>query len=184
MKKKVSFIIFLLSFIFIVGYISSSGLLSMKKNMHSQTISENKSDSFIAGGPVVSLLFNEGSSQSTLIRNQGQGNQSAAKSPLVSDTLFSRGGNANFTDRIMSRSGAIDENVTLDSNVIDLLTKIMMSSIYNSNITADKESSTKQFTPTAKIEPQILSGNWTFRVDQGLLKEQELGLISFCLRIY
>jgi hypothetical protein len=59
-----------------------------------------------------------------------------------------------------------------------------MSSIYNSNITADKESLTKQFTPTAKIEPQILSGNWTFRVDQGLLKEQELRLISFCLTIY
>ena len=51
-----------------------------------------------------------------------------------------------------------------------------MLSLYNSNITADKESSTKQFTPTAKIEPQqILSGNWTFRVDQGFLKEQELG---------
>ena len=46
-----------------------------------------------------------------------------------------------------------------------------MSSIYNSNITADKESSTRQFTPIAKIEPQILSGNWTFRVDQGLLKD-------------
>jgi plastocyanin len=171
MKKKVPFIIFLLSFIFIVGYITSSGLLSMKKNMHSQTVSENKSDSFIAGGRVVSLLFNEGSSESILIRNQEQGNESEAKSPLVSDTLFSRGGNSNFTDRIMSRSGAIDENVTLDSNVIDLLTKIMMSSIYNSNITADKESSTKHFTPTAKIEPQILSGNWTFRVVQGLLKD-------------
>ncbi len=58
-----------------------------------------------------------------------------------------------------------------------------MSSIYNSNITADKESSTKQFTPTAKIEPQILSGNWTFRVDQGLLKDQELGPMIFCLTI-
>jgi hypothetical protein len=59
-----------------------------------------------------------------------------------------------------------------------------MSSIYNSNITADKESSTRQFTPIAKIEPQILSGNWTFRVDQGLLKEQELRSISLCLTIY
>jgi hypothetical protein len=49
-----------------------------------------------------------------------------------------------------------------------------MISLYNSNITADKESPTKQFTPTAKIEQQILSGNWTFRVDQGLLKEQKL----------
>jgi hypothetical protein len=59
-----------------------------------------------------------------------------------------------------------------------------MSSIYNSNITTDKEPSTKQFTPTTKIEPQILSGNWTFRVDQGLLKEQELRSISLCLTIY
>ena len=150
--------------------------------MHSQTISEGKSDSFIAGGPILSLLFNEGSSQLTLIRNHGQENESAAKSPLVSDTMFSRGNNTNFTDRIMSRSGEIDENVTLDSNVIDLLTKIMKSSLYNSNITADKESSTKQFTPTAKIEPQqILSGNWTFRVDQGFLKDFKAQFTMFSI---
>lgn len=171
MKNKFSLIIFLLSFIFIVGYITSSGLLSMKKNMHSSTIPENKSDSFIARGTIVSLLFNESSSQSTLITNQGEGYESAAKSPLVSDTLFSKGRNTNFTDNIMSPSDAIDENVTLHSNVIDLLTKIITSSIYNSNRTADKESSTKQFALTAKIEPQILSGNWTFRVDQEHLKD-------------
>src|SRR5215208_5287164 len=111
----------------------------LKKNMHSSTIPENKSDSFIARGTIVSLLFNESSSQSTLITNQGQGYESAAKSPLVSDTLFSKGRNTDFTDNIMSPSDAIDENVTLDSNVIYLLTKIITSSIYNSNRTADKE---------------------------------------------
>ena len=57
-----------------------------------------------------------------------------------------------------------------------------MSSLYNSNITADKESSTKQFTPTAKIEPQqILSGNWTFRVDQGLLKDFKAQFTMFSI---
>jgi plastocyanin len=170
MKKKVFFIIFILSFIFIVGYIASSGLFSMKKNMHSPNISENKSGSFIAGGPIVSLLFNEGSAQSTLIRNQSQGYEPAAKRPLVSDTLLARGSNTNFTDNFIEPSGSIDENGTLDSNVIDLLTKIILSSIYNTNGTAEHKSSTKQFALTAKIEPQILSGNWTFRVDQGHVK--------------
>ena len=170
MKKKVSFIIFLLSFIFIVGYITSSGLLSMKKNIHSSNISENKLGSFIASGPIVSLLFNEGSPQSTLIRNQSQGYEPAAKRPSVSDTMLSRGSNTNFTDSFMTPSGSIYENRTLDSDVIDLLTKIVLGSIYNSNGTAEHKSSTKQFAQTAKIEPQILSGNWTFRVDQGLVK--------------
>lgn len=164
MIKKVSFIIFLLSFLFIVGYITSSGLLSIKKNMHSPPISENRSDTFIAGGHIVSLLFNEDSSQRPLDTNQSQGYKAAAKSRLVPDTLFARGSNTNFTDRIMSPSDATDDNVTLDSNVIDLLTKIIMSSIYNSNKTSDKESSIKQFALTAKTEPQILSGNWTFTV--------------------
>ena len=170
MKKKVFFIIFLLSFIFIVGYITSSGLLSMKKNIHSPNISENKSGSFIAGGPIVSLLFNEGALESIHIRNQSQIYEPAAKRPSVSDTLLSRDSNTNFTDSFVSPSGSIDENGTLDSNIIDLLTKIMLSSTYNTNRTTEHKSSTKQFALTEKIEPQILSGNWTFRVDQGLIK--------------
>ena len=171
MKKKVPFLIFLLSFIFIVGYITSSGLLSMKKSIHSPNISENKSGSFIATGPIVSLLYNEGSSQSTIIRNQGQGYESAAKNPSVADTLFARGSNTNFTDRMMAPSYSIDENGTLPTDVIDLLTKIIVSSTYNTNRTTEQESSIKQFALTEKIEPQILSGNWTFRVDQGLIKD-------------
>ena len=52
-----------------------------------------------------------------------------------------------------------------------------MSSIYHSNKTSDSESPTKQFALTAKTEPQILSGNWTFRVVKGL-KEQVSGSIN------
>jgi plastocyanin len=170
MKKKFFFIIFLLSFIFIVGYITSSGLLSTKKNIHSPNISENKSGSFIAGGPIVSLLFNEGALESILIRNQSQIYEPAAKRQSVSDTLLSRDSRTNFTDSFVTSSGSIDENRTLDSNVIDSLTKIILSSIYNTNRTAEHKSSTKQFALTEKIEPQILSGNWTFRVDRGLIK--------------
>ena len=181
MIKKVSFIIFLFSFIFIVGYITSSGLLSVKKNMHSPTISENRSDSFIASGHIVSLLFNEDSSQWPLRTNKSQGYTPAAKSPPVPDTLFARGSNTNFTDRIISHSDATDENLTLDSNVIDLLTKIIMSSIYHSNKTSDSESPTKQFALTAKTEPQILSGNWTFRVVKGLIKDFKAKFTMFSI---
>jgi hypothetical protein len=179
MKKKVSIIIFLLSILFIIGYITSSGLPSMKKNMHSTNVPENKSSSFIIGGAIVSLLFNEGTTGSTFITNHDQGDEHAAKRSSVSDMLFTTDGNTSLTDRIMVPSGAIDENRTLDSNIIDLLTKIILSSIYNNtNRTAEQESSTKQFVLSAKIEPQILSGNWTFRVDQGITKDFKAKFIT------
>ena len=60
MKKKVSIMIFIISILIIVGYIYSSELLSMKKkNVHSTIVPENKAISFIARGPIVSLLYNE-----------------------------------------------------------------------------------------------------------------------------
>jgi plastocyanin len=68
-------------------------------------------------------------------------------------------------------AGAIYDNRTLDSNNIDLLTKIIISSTYNTNRTAEYESSTEQFVPTPKMEPQVLSGNWMFKVDQGIIKD-------------
>ena len=53
--------------------------------------------------------------------------------------MLSRGSNTNFTDSFMTPSGSIYENRTLDSDVIDLLTKIVLGSIYNSNGTAEHE---------------------------------------------
>jgi plastocyanin len=171
MKKKVSIMIFILSILIIIGYISSSELLSMKKNVHSTIIPENKAGSFIARGPIVSLLYNEGASKSTFDGNHYEGNKPPAKSPLVSGRLFATNSDSNLTDSIMAPSGAIYDNRTLDSNNIDLLTKIIISSTYNTNKTAEHESSTEQFVLAAKMEPQILSGNWMFKVDQGIIKE-------------
>ena len=57
-------------------------------------------------------------------------------------------------------------------NYCILFGNLIMSSIYHSNKTSDSESPTKQFALTAKTEPQILSGNWTFRVVKGFIKEQ------------
>ncbi|HEX7208793.1 MAG TPA: hypothetical protein VF233_11470 [Nitrososphaeraceae archaeon] len=61
----------------------------------------------------------------------------------------------------MEPIGVIDKDGTLDSNVIGLLTKIIVGSIYNNtNRTAEQESSsTRQIVPATKIEPQIVSGN-------------------------
>jgi plastocyanin len=171
MKKKVSIMIFIVSILIIIGYISSSELLSMKKNVHSTIISENKAGSFIAKGPIVSLLYNEGASKSTFDGNHYEGNKTPAKSPLVSGRLFATNSDSNLTDSIMAPSGAIYDNRTLDGNNIDLLTKIIISSTYNTNRTADDELSKKQFVLTAKTEPQILSGNWMFKVDQGIIKD-------------
>ena len=171
MKKKVSIMIFIVSILIIIGYISSSELLSMKKNVHSTIISENKAGSFIAKGPIVSLLYNEGASKSTFDGNHYEGNKTPAKSPLVSGRLFATNSDSNLTDSIMAPSGAIYDNRTLDGNNIDLLTKIIISSTYNTNRTAADELSKKQFVLTAKTEPQILSGNWMFKVDQGIIKD-------------
>jgi plastocyanin len=172
MKKKVSIIIFIISILIIVGYISSSELLSMKKkNVHSTVVPENKAISFIARGPIVSLLYNEGASTSTFDGNHYEGNKPSAKSPLASGGLFATNSDSNLTDSIMAPSDAIYDNRTLDSNNIDLLTKIIISSTYNTNRTEEHESSTKQFVLTAKMEPQILSGNWIFKVDQGIIKD-------------
>ena len=172
MKKKVSIIIFIITILIIVGYISSSELLSMKKkNVHSTIVPENKAISFIARGPIVSLLYNEGASTSTFDGNHYEGNKPSAKSPLASGGLFATNSDSNLTDSIMAPSDAIYDNRTLDSNNIDLLTKIIISSTYNTNRTEEHESSTKQFVLTAKMEPQILSGNWMFKVDQGIIKD-------------
>jgi plastocyanin len=172
MKKKVSIIIFIISILIIVGYISSSELLSMKKkNVHSIIVPENNAISFIASGPIVSLLYNEGASTSTFDGNHYEGNKPSAKSPLASGGLFATNSDSNLTDSIMAPSDAIYDNRTLDSNNIDLLTKIIISSTYNTNRTEEHESSTKQFVLTAKMEPQILSGNWMFKVDQGIIKD-------------
>jgi plastocyanin len=172
MKKKVSIMIFIVSILIIVGYISSSELLSMKKkNVHSTVVPENKAISFIAKGPIVSLLYNEGASTSTFDGNHYEGNKPSSKSPLASGGLFATNSDSNLTDSIMAPSDAIYDNRTLDSNNIDLLTKIIISSTYNTNRTEEHESSTKQFVLTAKMEPQILSGNWIFKVDQGIIKD-------------
>ena len=171
MIKKVSIMIFIVIILIIVGYISSSELLWIKKNVHSIIIPENKPGSFIARGPIVSLLYNEGVSKSTFDGNHYEGNKTPAKSPLMSGRLFATNSDSNLTDSIMAPSGAIYDNRTLDSNNIDLLTKIILSSIYITNETAEDESSTKQFVLTAKREPQVLSGNWMFKVDQGIIKD-------------
>jgi plastocyanin len=172
MKKKASIVIFIISILIIVGYISSSELLSMKKkNVHSTIVPENKAISFIARGPIVSLLYNEGTSTSTFDGNHYEGIKPSAKSPLASGGLFATNSDSNLTDSIMAPSDAIYDNRTLDSNNIDLLTKIIISSTYNTNRTEEHESSTKQFVLTAKKEPQILSGNWMFKVDQGIIKD-------------
>src|SRR5919112_4121020 len=172
MKKKVLIMIFIVSILIIVGYISLSELLLIKKNVHSTIIPENKAGSFIARGPIVSLLYNEGISKSTFDGNQYEGNKPPpAKSPLASGRLFATNSDSNLTDSIMAPSDAIYDNRTLDSNNIDLLTKIIISSTYNTNRTEEHESSTKQFVLTAKMEPQILSGNWMFKVDQGIIKD-------------
>ena len=160
MKKKVSIMIFIVSILIIVGYISSSELLSMKKkNVHSTVVPENKAISFIAKGPIVSLLYNEGASASTFDGNHYEGNKPSSKSPLASGRLFATNSDSNLTDSIMAPSDAIYDNRTLDSNNIDLLTKIIISSTYNTNRTEEHESSTKQFVLTAKMEPKIQSGN-------------------------
>ncbi|HEX6029337.1 MAG TPA: hypothetical protein VFY64_09885 [Nitrososphaeraceae archaeon] len=172
MKKKASIVIFIISILIIVGYISSSELLSMKKkNVHSTIVPENKAISFIARGPIVSLLYSEGASTSTFDGNHYKGIKPSAKSPLASGGLFATNGDSNLTDSIMAPSDATYDNRTLDSNNIDLLTKIIISSTYNTNRTEEHESSTKQFVLTAKKEPQILSGNWMFEVDQGIIKD-------------
>ena len=172
MKKKVLIMIFIVSILIIVGYISLSELLLIKKNVHSTIIPENKAGSFIARGPIVSLLYNEGISKSTFDGNQYEGNKPPpAKSPLASGRLFATNSDSNLTDSIMAPSDAIYDNRTLDSNNIDLLTKIIISSIYNTNRTAEHELSTKQFVLTSKTEPQVLSGNWMFKVDQGIIKD-------------
>ena len=172
MKKKVLIMIFIVSILIIVGYISLSELLLIKKNVHSTIIPENKDGSFIARGPIVSLLYNEGISKSTFDGNQYEGNKPpTAKSPLASGRLFATNSESNLTDSIMAPSDAIYDNRTLDSNNIDLLTKIIISSIYNTNRTAEHELSTKQFVLTSKTEPQVLSGNWMFKVDQGIIKD-------------
>ena len=172
MKKKVSIMIFIVSILIIVGYISSSELLSMKKkNVHSTVVPENKAISFIAKGPIVSLLYNEGASTSTFDGNHYEGNKPSSKSPLASGELFATNSDSNLTDSIMAPSDAIYDNRTLDSNNIDLLTKIIISSTYNINRTEEHESSTKQFVLTAKMEPQMLSENWIFKVDQGIIKD-------------
>ncbi|HZB98488.1 MAG TPA: hypothetical protein VE226_00645, partial [Nitrososphaeraceae archaeon] len=172
MKKKVLIMIFIVSILIIVGYISLSELLLIKKNVHSTIIPENKAGSFIARGPIVSLLYNEGISKSTFDGNQYEGNKPPpAKSPLASGRLFATNSDSNLTDSIMAPSDAIYDNRTLDSNNIDLLTKIIISSIYNTNRTAEHEPSTKQFVLTPKTEPQVLSGNWMFKVDQGIIKD-------------
>jgi hypothetical protein len=54
---------------------------------------------------------------------------------------------------------------------ISYLITVVLSSIYNTNMTAEEESSTKQSVLNAKTEPQILSGNWTFKMDQGIIKD-------------
>ena len=172
MIKKVSIMIFIVIILIIFGYISSSELLWIKKNVQSIIIPENKPGSFIASGPIVSLLYNEGVSKSTFDGNHYEGKKPPAKSPLMSGRLFATtNSDSNLTDSIMAPSGAIYDNRTLDSNNIDLLTKIIISSIYNTNGTAEDESSTKQFVLTAKREPQVLSGNWMFKVDQGIIKD-------------
>ncbi|HEX5891248.1 MAG TPA: hypothetical protein VFY41_00160 [Nitrososphaeraceae archaeon] len=142
-----------------------------KKNVHSTIVPENKAISFIAKGPIVSLLYNEGASTSTFDGNHYEGIKPSAKSPLASGGLFATNSDSNLTDSIMAPSDAIYDNRTLDSNNIDLLTKIIISSTYNTNRTEEHESSTKQFVLTAKKEPQILSGNWMFKVDQGIIKD-------------
>ena len=137
MKKKVLIMIFIVSILIIVGYISLSELLLIKKNVHSTIIPENKAGSFIARGPIVSLLYNEGISKSTFDGNQYEANKPpTAKSPLASGRLFATNSDSNLTDSIMAPSDAIYDNRTLDSNNIDLLTKIIISSIYNTNRTA------------------------------------------------
>ncbi|HKG87783.1 MAG TPA: hypothetical protein VKA95_05610 [Nitrososphaeraceae archaeon] len=172
MKKKISIMIFIVSILIIIGYISLSELLSMKKNVHSTIIPENKVGSFIARGPIVSLLYNEGAAKSTFDGNHYEGNKPPATSPLVSGKLFATDSDSNLTHSIMGApAGAIYDNRTLDSNNIDLLTKIIINSTYNTNRTAEYESSTEQFVPTPKMEPQILSGNWMFKVDQGIIKD-------------
>jgi plastocyanin len=172
MKKKISIMIFIVSILIIIGYISLSELLSMKKNVHSTIIPENKVGSFIARGPIVSLLYNDGAAKSTFDGNHYEGNKPPATSPLVSGKLFATDSDSNLTHSIMGApAGAIYDNRTLDSNNIDLLTKIIISSTYNTNRTAEYESSTEQFVPTPKMEPQILSGNWMFKVDQGIIKD-------------
>jgi plastocyanin len=172
MKKKASIVIFIITILIIIGYISSSELLSMKKkNVHSIVVPENKAISFIARGPIVSLLYNEGATISTFDGNHYEGIKPSAKSSLASGGLFATNSDSNLTDSIMAPSDAIYDNRTLDSNNIDLLTKIIISSTYNTNRTEEHESSTKQFVLTAKMEPQILSGNWMFKVDQGIIKD-------------
>src|SRR5919205_956962 len=66
-------------------------------------------------------------------------------------------------------------------NYCILFDNLIMSSIYNSNKTSDKEPSTKQFALTAKTEPQILSGNWTFKVVKGLIKDFKAKFTMFSI---
>jgi hypothetical protein len=76
---------------------------------------------------------------------------------------------------------AIDRRSDKNSryNTISYLVTAIRGSIYNNtNRTAEEESSTNQFVLSAKIEPQILSGNWTFRVDQGITKDFKAKFIS------
>jgi hypothetical protein len=111
MKKKISIMIFIVSILIIIGYISLSELLSMKKNVHSTIIPENKVGSFIARGPIVSLLYNEGAAKSTFDGNHYEGNKPPATSPLVSGKLFATDSDSNLTQSIMGApAGAIYYN--------------------------------------------------------------------------
>jgi plastocyanin len=171
MKNKVLIVIIIFGVLFIIGYIISSGLLLMKKNVHPINISENKEGNFIAHGSIVSLLFNEDATESTFDSNHYPKDESLYKRPLVPGRLSGTDGNANLTHSIISSAHPTYDNGTLTSNDISLLTKIILSSLYDTNRIPQQESSAKQFLVTAKGEPQILSGNWMFIVDHGMMED-------------